>query len=138
MILIFGFFFLPRVHIVNNNEHKEKILIGFISVKLDNGNKVSIRGKSVVNNSSRHIYVETLDYVVSYKKGYRRTILVEKIKPYSVYKEKINYAFEKPLEAIRTTPLSPSTKRKWLTHIAALPLPKTEKTTKSAAFLAVK
>jgi len=114
MMLIFGFFFLPRVHIVNDNEHKERILIGFTTIKLDNGNKVSIRGKSVVNNSSRHIYVETLDYLKSYSKLYRHTILVEKIKPYSVYKGKINYAFKKPLETIHTTPLSPSTKRKWL------------------------
>ena len=111
LALIFGYMLLPNVYIVDNNDYKKRILIGFSSVKLDNGDVVSISGSCVVNNTTRMLYVQSIEYTYS---AYSRYNYTQQITPYSVYKGSIDYAFKEPPKKVRTSVLKSSTVRKWL------------------------
>ena len=115
MALILGFFFLPRVHIVSDDDYVKRILIGTYSTKLNAGDddEVYITDNCVINNSSRTLYVETIRYI--YSSGYSGLYKVEEIPSYSVYYSNIDYAFETPPETIRTNVLvKDSSTKKWL------------------------
>ena len=108
LIPIFGFFFLPRVYIVDDSEYKKRILIGFSSQQLANGERVVVKGNCVVNNSTRTLYVETIDYMSVSSRN-----RVEKIRSYSVYQGSIDYVFQTPPKSI-TVKIWSSTVKKWL------------------------
>jgi hypothetical protein len=127
---------LPAVYIVNEmketNEvittisqlkseeklYEKKIIIGFYHIKLDNGDRVTIEGSCVVNNSSRILYVESVKYS-TFPSYYNDVNYVEKITPYSVYKGHIDYAFNNPPKSItekKGTSKVTSKVKKWLRY----------------------
>jgi hypothetical protein len=124
VIFLFGLFILgviglnlPDVYIVDNTKHTHKNIIGRYSVKFDNGDVVTIKGNCVVNNSTQTLYVETVEYSSSFHVNLFKPIpIVEKIMPYTVYQEHINYAFENPPQSIsvKKRESKKSVKNKWL------------------------
>jgi hypothetical protein len=65
-------------------------------MKLNNGDRITIKGNCVVNNSTRTLYVESVRYSTYSVHGTQEAPVVEKIVPYTVYRGRINYAFENP------------------------------------------
>jgi hypothetical protein len=116
-IILFSpvFFYLPEVRIVNDTGNEKKIIIGSYSMQFKNGETVKIKGNYVVNNSSRDIYVETVRYSSFWYSSNKQYDSVEKIEPYSIYKGRIDYAFETPPKTIRIKKKEKSEK-KWLRY----------------------
>jgi len=110
LLSLFSPILLPSVHVVNKTDYQKKILIGFCSIKLDNGSKVRINGSGVVNNSERNLYVQSVAYGHGHGGGY----FTNNIESYSFYETKIDGAFIEPPKSISKRRIEKNLKtKKW-------------------------